>query len=178
VLVGRLPTRSVSRVTASSKSPCSYGDSAAALTISLQGRTLTGAGVGAGIALAGRTGVRIVGGTIVNFMAGILTNASTDVEIKHATFRGNTDGIDLQAGSEAGIRVNFPATGNLVKENTVTANPAGIDFLANPVGGGGAAGNFFVENTISLNVCGLNGPMSANTFNENKLIGNTTDICG
>ena len=208
------------------------------IQINLQHHTITGTGTGAGIAIAGRTGVRIKGGIFVNFAAGILVNASSDIEIKDSTFRENTDGIDLQAGStgvvikantflanrargvmnrggtsdndikgnsfsgnrvgillfgpvgitvrdndvtgsiQFGIRVNFPATGNLIKGNTISSNPVGIDFIPNPADGTGAAGNRFVENAISFNVCGFNGPLVANTFDGNVLTGNTTDVCG
>jgi parallel beta-helix repeat protein len=208
------------------------------ITIDLQRHTIAGTGTGAGLAISGRTGVRIVGGIFVNYAAGILVSSSSDIEIEHGTFRDNTDGIDLQAGStgitikqnkflnnrargimnrsgtsdneikenafvgnrvgillfgpigitvtensvsgslQFGLRVNFPATGNLIKENTITSNPIGIDFIPNPMGGAGAAGNSFVENTISSNGCGLNGPMSGNTFQENQLIGNAQDVCG
>lgn len=199
--------------------------------------SITGNGTGSGLVITGRTGIRVVGGTFVNFAAGILVNASSEVDVKLATFRGNTDGIDLQAGStgvtvkastfldnrargimnrggtsanvikdnlfsgnrvgillfgptgitvkdnyvsgstQFGIRVNFPATGNDIKANTITANPIAIDFIPNPAGGG-AVGNSFVENTISSNGCALSGPMSGNTFRDNQLTGNTTDICG
>lgn len=208
------------------------------ITINLKQHTIGGNGTGSGLVITGRTGIGVKGGTFVNFMAGILVNTSADIDVKDATFQGNTDGIDLQAGStgitikdntflnnrargimnrsgtsgnvikdnffsgnrvgillfgptgitvkgnyisagtQFGIRVNFPATDNIIKGNTVTANPIGIDFIPNPVGGGGAVGNSFIENAISSNGCGLSGPMGGNTFLGNQLIGNTVDVCG
>lgn len=206
------------------------------IMIDLHGHSITGAGVGNGIAVNGRTGVSIVGGSVVNFFAGVLLINSSDIAITGNSFVNNTDGIDVQAGSSdvtvkenvfsgnrsrgimlrggstnplvkentftgnrvgillfaptgaevkentitasilAGIRVNFQATSNLVVENTVTANPIGIDFIPGP--SGGPAGNEFVENTIASNTCGLNGPLSANTFTENQFVRNTQDVCG
>ena len=205
------------------------------IKINLQGHSITGAGAGAGITVAGRTDVTIFGGTIANFFAGVLTTNSTDVVIKDNTLRDNTDGVDVQAGSSgitikankfvanrtrgimlrgavsnvevkdngfirnrvgillfgptsttvkantiwastlAAIRVNFPATGNVVLDNTLTSNPAAIDFLPGPAGG--AVGNSFIGNAIASNTCGIKGPYTENAFSENQFSGNTSDIC-
>ena len=75
----------------------------------------------------------------------------------------------------AGIRINVLASGNLVKENTVSSNPAGIEFLRTPTGS--ATGNTVVENTIATNTCGLKGPLVDNTVSENLFDRNVTDIC-
>jgi parallel beta-helix repeat protein len=75
--------------------------------IDLNGYTLTGSGVGVGIAITSHRDVTISGGTIANFATGIRTNAATDVDVKHMEFAGNPEGIDFQAGS----------IGNTVKEN-------------------------------------------------------------
>src|SRR5262245_2898620 len=207
------------------------------IKINLQGHTLTGAGAGSGLQVAGRTGIRIFGGIFINFAAGILVGNSSDIEVKNGTFRGNTDGIDLQLGAtgvtikenkfldnrargimnrggtsaneikanvflgnrvgillfgpvditvkdnfimsslQFGMRVNFPATGNLIKDNIIFSNPSGIDFIPSPTGTG-AVGNDFVANSIMFNTCGFSGPGSGNTYLDNQLIGNGTDICG
>lgn len=191
-------------------------------------------GTGAGINVTGRTDVSIFGGTIRNFGAGVLTNASTEIVIKRNTFAENIDGIDLQAGSSgntikqndfrdnrsrgimirgastdhvikentftgdrvgilvfagvdntvkdnlvfastlAGIRINI-ATGNLITTNTVTSNPAGIEFLVS--GTQSAVGNTVARNTIELNTCGLKGPVGGNTVEKNLFAGNGADTC-
>jgi hypothetical protein len=83
----------------------------------------------------------------------------------------------VAASVQFGMRVNVPATGNLIKDNTIISNPSGIDFIPSPTGTG-AVGNDFVANTIAMNTCGFSGPGSGNTFLDNQLFGNTTDVCG
>jgi hypothetical protein len=53
----------------------------------------------------------------------------------------------------ANIRVNVGATGNLIKENTLSGSPAGIEFLVAATGS--ATGNSMIENTVLVNTCGL-----------------------
>ncbi len=110
------------------------------ITIDLNGHTITGSGTGAGVNVTGRTNTSIVGGTIRNFFAGVLTLNSTDVVIKRNTFVENTDGIDLQAGSRRmtirhndfrdnrsrGIMIRGDSTNHVVRKNTFTANRVGI----------------------------------------------------
>jgi parallel beta-helix repeat protein len=118
----------------------------------------------------------------------MLRGGTADNVIKENTFTGNRVGILLFAPVEtlvkenvlsasglAAIRVNVFATRNLVVENTITSNPAGIDFIV--TSGGTAAGNTFVENTIAMNTCGLSGPTTGNTFRENLFEGNGSDAC-
>ena len=205
------------------------------IKINMQGHTITGAGVGAGISVVGRTDVTIFGGTIQSFFTGVLINNSSAVVVKNTVLANHVDGVDVQAGSSgitikanefvgnttrgimlrsgttdleikdnsftgnrvgillfgptnatvkdnaisasvlAGIRVNFPATGNLLLANTISSNPAGIEFLAGTAGG--AIGNEITANTIALNTCGLKGPYGANTFKDNLFSGNTSDTC-
>jgi parallel beta-helix repeat protein len=78
----------------------------------------------------------------------------------------------VSASRLAGIRLN-EATGNLVVENVITSNPAGIEFTAT----GGATGNTLLENTIAMNACGLKRPLDGNTFSENTFEGNDADSC-
>ena len=114
----------------------------------------------------------------------------TDNLIKENSFTGNRVGVLLFAGvdntvkenrftshSLAGIRVNVPATGNLVIENTIEFNPAGIEFLVATMGPMAPAGNTFVENRIANNVCGLKGPSDGNAFDQNVFEANAVDSC-
>lgn len=71
-------------------------------------------------------------------------------------------GIDLTGGG---------ASGNLIKENILTANAAGIKF------GPGWTGNRIVENTLQLNTCGIQGTAEGNTFTENVFTANGSDSC-
>jgi parallel beta-helix repeat protein len=113
---------------------------------------------------------------------------SSDNTVKENTFTGNRVGIllfgsidsivkeNIVTGSGlAGIRVNVLATGNLVLENMVASNPAGIEFVVTPTGT--AIGNTFVENTIAMNTCGLKGTYVGNTFKEDVFEGNVADSC-
>jgi nitrous oxidase accessory protein NosD len=209
------------------------------IKINLQGHSISGPGSGtnAGITINNRADVTVFGGTIANFMTGVLVINATDVVIKDLALINHVDGVDVQPASSgitikantflnnrtrgimirtgptgievkdniltgnrvgillfgptdatvknniitastlAGMRVNFPATANLVLDNTITANPSGIEFLLAP-DGSGAAGNEFKANRITANTCGIKGPGSANSFKDNQLSGNTSDICG
>jgi parallel beta-helix repeat protein len=201
------------------------------ITIDLNGHSISGSGSGVGIGVTGRANVTISGGAIENFFTGVLINNSTGTVVEGSGFRGNTDGVDCQAGCVgstikenefldnrsrgvmlrgfstenlvqentftgnnvsilvnctncivrentvsasrlAGIRLN-EATGNLVVENVITSNPAGIEFTAT----GGATGNTLLENTIAMNACGLKRPLDGNTFSENTFEGNDADSC-
>jgi parallel beta-helix repeat protein len=114
---------------------------------------------------------------------------SRDNDIKDNTFTGNRVGILVFGGIEntlkgntisgsslAGIRFNVIAAGNVVKDNLVQSNAIGIDFLVTPTGS--SVGNEIKDNTIALNVCGLNGPTAGNVFKDNSFEGNTTETCG
>lgn len=139
---------------------------------------------------AGSSGITIKASTFMNNTTrGIMLRGGiTDNQIKNNTFTANRVGILLFGPTDtivkdnaiaasllAGIRVNFPATGNLVLDNAVSSNPAGIEFLVGP--SGGASGNTFIANAITLNTCGIKGPSSANRFKENQFSGNTSDSC-
>jgi len=201
------------------------------ITIDLNGHSIAGSGSGSGIDVTGRTAITISGGVISNFQTGVRINESSGVVVQGNEFRGNTDGVDCQAGCAgntikenefldnrsrgvmlrgfstenlvqentftgnnisilvnctncvvrensvsasrlAGIRLN-EAIGNLVVENVITSNPAGIEFTAT----GGATGNTLLENTIAMNACGLKGPLDGNTLSENTFEGNDADSC-
>ena len=81
----------------------------------------------------------------------------------------------MSASLLAGIRINIFATGNLVMKNTVTSNPAGIEFLVS--GTQSAAGNTVTRNTIEQNTCGVKGPVSGNTVKKNRFKENVADSC-
>lgn len=111
------------------------------------------------------------------------------VDVKDNSFTGNRVGVLLFAPTGAtvkantisgsllaGVRINFPATGNLLLDNIVTSNPSGIEFLADATGGG-ASGNTIKANVVTANTCGLKGPGAGNTFLDNQVSGNVTDVC-
>ena len=61
----------------------------------------------------------------------------------------------ISGSTLAGIRFGVTATGNVVKDNQVTSNLAGVEFL---VTDGSATGNELTTNLIAANGCGLKGP--------------------
>jgi parallel beta-helix repeat protein len=124
----------------------------------------------------------------------MLRGFSIDNVVKENTLTGNRVGILLFGATDstvkenivsaslfAGIRItvggpqNVVTTGNLIKENTVSSNPAGIEFLLTPTGS--ATGNAVVENAIATNTCGLKGPLAGNIVSENLFGANVVDIC-
>ena len=118
----------------------------------------------------------------------MLRSNARDNDIKNNVFADNRVGILVFGGVDnrlrgnrvsgstlAGIRVNVIATGNLVKENILTSNVAGIEFLATPTGS--ATGNDFRDNQIETSGCGIKGPTEGNTFRDTSFVGNVADTC-
>lgn len=110
------------------------------IEIDLNGHTVAGSGVGAGITIAGRTGVVVSGGTIRAFLTGILTNASAGVVVNGNTLAENVDGIDLQAGSHGvtiqhndfrgnrtrGIMIRGDSINHVIQHNTFAEDRVGV----------------------------------------------------
>ena len=118
----------------------------------------------------------------------MLRGGSSDNLIKENTFTGNRVGILVNGSLDsvikenivsssllADIRIGPVATGNLIKENTVSSSPAGIEIVV--IAEVWASGNSVIENTAAANTCGIKGPLTGNTFAENVFVGNVTDIC-
>jgi parallel beta-helix repeat protein len=141
---------------------------------------------------AGTSVVTIKANTFLNQRTrGIMLRGGTsELDVKDNTLTGNRVGIllfgptatvvkdnSISASPLAGVRINFLATGNLVLNNNIASNPAGIDYLPAP-DGSGAVGNAINDNTIASNTCGIRGPSGGSSYKDNQFIGNTTDICG
>ena len=116
------------------------------------------------------------------------THTTGDFTSSRNSFAGNNVGVALNgtlgatvkenvilSGRAAGVRVNVPAGGNLVAENTLDGNPSGIDFPL--TGTAWAVGNTFKENRIANNTCGIKGPTDGNEVLENIFTLNGSDIC-
>ena len=119
----------------------------------------------------------------------MLRSGVTDVDVKNNTFTGNRVGVLVNGPTRsvvranfitssplAGIRVGTTATANLLLDNIVVANLAGIEFLT--AAGAGATGNTIKDNTVTANECGLKGPTTGNRLQGNYIAANTVDICG
>jgi parallel beta-helix repeat protein len=107
--------------------------------INLQGHSVTGSGAGAGIQIVGRMDVTVFGGTIANFLAGVVTNNSADVVIKDNTFRDNADGVDVQSGStgitiKANVFLNSRGRGIMLRGGVADADIKANTFAGNRVG--------------------------------------------
>ena len=154
--------------------------------IDLAGHTITGAGTGAGVLIAGRRGVWVIGGQIENFTAGVLVNNSSGVVIKHMTFSGNGEGIDLQAAARGttikessffdnrarGVMMRGNSADNVVKENSFSGNNVGVAL-------NGTLGATVKENLITASRAAgvrVNVPASGNLVAENTIDGNPAGI--
>jgi para-nitrobenzyl esterase len=156
------------------------------IKIDLRGHTITGSGGGVGISVFGRTNVRVSGGTIRNFEAGVRVNDSTNIVVKDNRFRDNDDGVDLQRFSRGntvkenafrdnrarGIMLRSFSIDNLVEENTFTGNNVGILLF-------GATTSTVTENTISASIVAgirVNVIATGNLIEENTVISNPAGI--
>lgn len=156
------------------------------IRIRLNGHSITGSGTGVGIAVTGRTGVRISGGTIRNFEAGVRVITSTGVEVKENQLLENADGVDLQTGSIGnaikenlfrgnsmrGIMLRSNSRENVVEENTFTANRVGILLF-------GAIDSTVSENTVSESVLAgirVNVIATGNRIEENTVTSNPAGV--
>ncbi len=156
------------------------------LTLDLNGRTIAGSGTGVGINVTGRTGVSILGGTIRSFGAGVLTNTSSDVVIKHNQFEANVDGVDLQAGSQGatithnsfqssssrGIMIRGASTGHVIRENTFAGNRVGILVF----GGIEVTVRDNFVSTSTLAGIRINTPATGNLIEKNQIASNPAGI--
>jgi len=154
------------------------------VTLDLDGHVVTGTGTGGGITARGRRNINIRGGTIQNFVTGILVAQSTGVVLSQNRLTQNREAIFLNGASDnvvkeneawqnqlRGIMVRPTGSGmvsarNLVKENVLRENPSGILLFGQP-------DNTIKENWISgSSVAALDltgGGASGNLFKENLL---------
>jgi parallel beta-helix repeat protein len=129
------------------------------IKLNLQGHTIAGSGIGTGINVTGRRDVSIFGGTIRNFLAGVLVRESIDVVIKDNELIANGDGVDLQANAVAntvkgnrfrdnltrGIMSRSFSSANTIKDNTFTGDRVGILLF-------GARNSTVKDNTLSFSI--------------------------
>jgi parallel beta-helix repeat protein len=128
-----------------------------------------------------RVGVMLRPGAVRNSTHNLVTentlSDNTNGVILVETPTGNVFKENTISGSiNAGIALNGGVAGNLLKENTFGGNATGILFN---MGSTGLlpTGNTFKENMIMMNTCGLRGPTSDNTFDEDVFQGNGADSC-
>jgi parallel beta-helix repeat protein len=156
------------------------------IRIDLNGHTIAGAGVDAGLELTGRTDVTIMGGTVRNFLVAIRINTSSDIAIKHSEFVDNGEGIDCQSGCSGnsikqnlflnsatrGIMLRGGSSDNEVKENTFTNNRVGILVF-------GGIDNSLKKNVVSgSSLAGIrfNVLATGNDVKENIIVSNLAGV--
>ena len=156
------------------------------VSIRLNGHSITGSGSGVGVAVQGRTGVSISGGTIRNFEAGVRVVNSSDITVRRNHLLDNLDGVDLQAGSVGntihnnqfsdnrlrGIMLRSASASNTVDENTFTGNRVGILLF-------GALDSRVRENHVIGSVLAgirVNVIATGNRIEENVVAGNPAGI--
>lgn len=119
----------------------------------------------------------------------MLRGDARENEIKANTFTGNRLGIqvfggensqikdnDFSGSSVAAIRFGVLATGNVIKDNRIEANAAGLEFVVTPTGSS-STGNEMKDNTLTGNGCAVKGPTAGNTLKDNYFVGNLADAC-
>ena len=106
---------------------------------------------------------QVMDNEITDTPSGILVFGQPGNTLKGNTISGSTVGaIDLTGGG---------ASGNVIKENILTASAAGIKF------GAGWVGNDIRGNTIHANTCGFLGSSAGNELTGNVFTSNTVDLC-
>ena len=130
------------------------------ITIDLGGYTISGAGTGAGVRVAQRTGVTVTNGTIQGFDTGVVLDESTFSSVSKLVLRDNLRGVNV-AGS----------SGNLVEKNTIL--DSGLDAIRL----GLSANNVISKNTLSGNVFGIGvADFSTGNLVEKNVLRDTRDF--
>lgn len=129
------------------------------LTLDGDGHTVTGAGLGSGVHLSGRTGVTIQNLTVTGFYDGIRLSSSSKNFVTHNTVKSNRKaGIWLQSGSN-----NNSVTANTISDHTTKEYTPGIYIQHSS------------ENTLTGNNVSDNGRgIWLDGSNNNELTNNTT----
>ena len=156
------------------------------IRIDLAGHTISGSGTGAGVLIVGHSGVWVVDGQIENFTAGIAVNNSAGVVIKHMSFTGNGEGVDLQTGAREttikesaftnnrarGVMMRAGSIRNTVKDNTFAGNNVGV--ALNGTVGAAIKANL-IESGRAAGIR-LNAPAADNVVVDNTIDGNPAGI--
>jgi parallel beta-helix repeat protein len=154
------------------------------MTIDLNGYTIDGVGLGAGVRNEGFSFVTVRNGTIQQFDQGVLLGPGTQTSLVE-----DVTALDNQV---AGIELTSTGTGNQVRDNSLVANGTGIALLAsagttisgNTVSGTpniaivleASSGNTLLANTVSEG--GDGGIDLSLASNDNRLEGNVVTSTG
>ena len=133
------------------------------IDIDLNGHTISGNGTGNGITVSASHRVRISGGSITGFQAGILVGGSTEVVIRDNGFSASNTAVLLQA-----------TTASVIKHNTVTNNLLRAFMIRPNLAGSLSTGNVIIGNLVVGTPTGvflIRQP--GNTIQSNSVIGAT-----
>jgi hypothetical protein len=150
------------------------------ITLDLGRRTIDGSGAAGsqGIRLAGRRGVKIIGGTVQEFATGIGFDASGGNRVSGVSVRASVGrGIDVLAGSDGNVFERVSASGNRTglalteSQRNVVRRSAFVDNAVTGVLLFGASRNAVEGNRIAGNVG--NGLAAVEASNDNRVLLNS-----
>jgi parallel beta-helix repeat protein len=136
-----------------------------AITVDLDGHTIDGVGLGAGIRVSGFDSISVTGGTIREFDDGILVTGAANTLVSGTTLTGN---------QVSGVALRGASTGGTVRETAITASPVGIELS------GSTTGTTLSRNTIDQ-IAGDGIALdtsSANTITDNVVTGSSQSAIG
>jgi parallel beta-helix repeat protein len=143
--------------------------SAANVSLTLAGHTLTGPGAGTstgiGILIAAVPGVHVNGGTVTGFLIGIDLDGSTDAHVNGMTIIGNVTGVALLSAN--GNHINGNNISNNTQLGVLLQNSATNAFNTNVISGNGQNQ---VDGGIALYSSSYN-LITSNTLADDGLVG-------
>jgi parallel beta-helix repeat protein len=155
------------------------------ITIDLNGHTIDGVGLGAGVRNDGFSFVNVRNGTLQEFDHGVLLGPGTQINV--------VEDLTAQANQVAGVELAGAGESNRVRDNTLLANGVGVSLIdgstgntvsGNAVSGGGnmgivlvaSSGNTLLTNTVSGTGDGAIDLSQAS--NSNRIEGNVAAASG
>jgi parallel beta-helix repeat protein len=131
------------------------------ITVDLNGHTIDGVGLGAGVRNDGHSFVTVRNGTIQEFDQGVLLGPGTQLNV--------VEDLTAQANQVAGIELAGAGSGNHVRDNTLTGNSIAVSLLD------GSTGNTVARNMITG---GGNRGIILVASSDNTLLTNTISGAG
>jgi len=140
------------------------------ITIDLNGHTIDGTGVGAGVRNNGFQSVTVRNGTIQEFQQGVLLGPGTQINVVEDLTAQN----NLVAGVELGAEelLGGAVSGNQVRDNTLLRNGIGVSLIE------GSTGNTVSGNTVSADTVSGSIGIALELSSGNTLLRNTITRTG
>jgi large repetitive protein len=131
------------------------------ITVDLNGHTIDGVGLGAGVRNDGHSFVTVRNGTIQQFDQGVLLGPGTQLNV--------VEDLAAQDNQVAGVELTGAGSGNQVRDNTMTGNSIAVSLLD------GSTGNTVARNTVTG---GGNRGIILVASSDNTLLANTISGAG